>query len=132
MKTTKLVSTKKSSFLILGLFFSLFFTSNMKAQEIKIEGIIKGKNFEKTETLNGANIFLQGSKTGTTSNKKGVFTFPKKLKIGDILVFSYLGYVTKKIKITKNSTFLNITLTEDENQMLGAINTNKRYKSKRN
>ena len=89
------------------------------------------QTIEKLEILNGANIFLKGTKTGTSSDRKGKFTFPKKLKAGDVLEISYLGFVTKRIKIKQNSSYLKITLQEDNNEMLGAVNSNKRYKSKR-
>ena len=59
------------------------------------------------------------------------FSFPKKLKIGDILEISYLGFVTKRITIRKNSSQIIVTLQEDSNEMLGAVYSNKRYKSKR-
>lgn len=113
------------------LFLFLFFSNSISAQEIQVKGIIKGQTFNQTEVLNGANIFLKGTNTGTSSNKKGEFTFPTKLKVGDILEISYLGYLKKKVTIKSNSSFLKITLQEDDNQMLGALNSNKRYKSKR-
>jgi len=123
---------KKSTSILFGFFLSLFICSTAaQAQEIQVTGIVKGLTFEKTEVLNGANIFLKGTKTGTSSNKKGEFTFPQKLNIGDVLEISYLGYVKKRITIKENSSFLNITLQEDDNQMLGALNNNKRYKTKR-
>ena len=127
----KTLNIKKSTFVIssfLVLFFCFSLSAN--AQEIKVKGIVKGKSIEKTELLNGANIFLKGTKIGTTTNKKGEFSFPQKLKIGDILVFSYLGFVKKRVKITSNSNNLVIVLNEDDNQMLGALNSNKRYVSK--
>ena len=129
MKTLKL--NKSKSFLV-SVFFALFLiTTSVSAQKLDIKGIVKGKTFEKTEVLNGANIFLKGTKTGTSSNRKGEFTFPRKLNVGDVLEISYLGYLKKRIKITANSKFLNIILQEDDNEMLGALNNNKRYKSKR-
>ncbi|MFK8058975.1 MAG: carboxypeptidase-like regulatory domain-containing protein [Polaribacter sp.] len=132
MKTIKTFTFKKQTLILFGVFLSLFFFSNsLTAQEIAIKGVIKGKTLEKTEVLNGANIFLKGTKTGTSSNRKGEFTFPQKLKIGDILEVSYLGFVTKRIKIRKNATYLTINLQEDDNEMLGALNSNKRFKSKR-
>lgn len=132
MKTITTYTTKKSTVILLGLFLSLFlFSSSFQAQEVQVKGIVKGQTYEKTEVLNGANIFLKGTKVGTSSNKKGVFTFPQKLKIGDVLEISYLGFLTKRIKIKENSSYLSITLQEDDNQMLGALNNNKRYKSKR-
>tara|TARA_R110002126_G_scaffold277560_3_gene423573 strand:- start:12760 stop:13158 length:399 start_codon:yes stop_codon:yes gene_type:complete len=128
----KTIIIKKSTSILFGLFLSLFLCSTTsKAQEIQISGIVKGQTFEQTEILNGANIFLKGTKTGTSSNKKGEFTFPQKLNIGDVLEISYLGYLKKRITIKENSSFLNITLKEDDNQMLGALNNNKRYKTKR-
>lgn len=133
MKTIPTFTLKKSTLILFGLFLSLFlFSSEIKAQDLLVKGIVKGKTYEETEILNGANIFLKGTNTGTSSNKKGEFTFPQKLKVGDILEVSYLGYITKKIKITEKSTFLNVILQEDDNQMLGALNSNKRFKSKRN
>lgn len=128
----KTLNTKKpvvtiGSFLLLFLFFS----NTVSAQEIKVKGIVKGKSLEQTDVLNGANIFLKGTKTGTTSNRKGEFTFPKKLKVGDVLIFSYLGFIKKRVKITSNSNNLTIVLDEDNNEMLGALNSNKRYSSKR-
>lgn len=132
MKTIKTHPLKKSTFILFGLFLSLFLCSNsFQAQEIQVKGIVKGKTYEKTDVLNGANIYLKGTKTGTSSNKKGEFTFPERLKVGDILEISYLGFLTKRIKIKENSSYLTITLQEDDNQMLGALNNNKRYKSKR-
>ena len=132
MKTIKTFSFNKSACITLGLFLSIFFfSSSFQAQEIQVKGIVKGKTLDNTEILKGANIFLKGTKTGTSSNKKGEFIFPQKLKIGDILEISYLGFFKKTITIKENSTYLNITLQEDNNHMLGALNSNKRYKSKR-
>ncbi len=132
MKTIKTFSLNKPVSITLGLFLLLFLiSSSLQAQEIQVKGIIKGETFEKTEILKGANIFLKGTKTGTSSNKKGEFSFPQKLKIGDVLEISYLGFFKKRIKIKENSTYLKITLQEDDNQMLGALNSNKPYKSKR-
>jgi hypothetical protein len=108
-----------------------FFATNLQAQEIEVTGIVKGKTYEKSELLNGVNILLKGTRTGTTTNRKGEFTFPKKLKPGDILVFSYLGLATQNIKIKENSSVLNITLIEDDSQIFGALNSNKRYSSKK-
>ena len=131
MKTFKNLTIKKPTILILGLFFSLFLVSNSVHAQITVKGIVKGAATDGTEVLNGANIYLSNKKVATTSNRKGEFTFPQKLKIGDILVFSYLGFVKKKIKIDANATFLTVVLEEDDNQMLGALSSNKPYKSKR-
>jgi len=132
MKTNKTNSINKSKFTYLIFCISIFFFSTtLKAQEVEITGIVKGKSFENTEPLDGVNILLKGTRTGTSTNKKGEFIFPKKLKAGDILVFSYLGYVKQTIKIKENSSVLNITLKEDDGAIFGALNSNKRYSSKK-
>lgn len=102
------------------------------AQEIEVKGVVKGKSEDATEILVGANVYLKNTNIATSTNRKGEFTFPQKVKVGDVLVISYLGYLKKQITIKETSTFLDITLKEDDNEMLGALQTNKRYKSKRN
>ena len=131
MITLKTKPIQKSTLFFFLFLFTCFVTSNLTAQEIQVKGIVKGQSYDKIEVLNGANIFLKGTKIGTSSNKKGEFTFPQKLKIGAVLEISYLGFLTKKVKIKENSVYITITLNEDDNQMLGALNNNKRYKSKR-
>jgi hypothetical protein len=131
MKTLKKVSIRKSTVIFLSFLFALFCTTNLKAQEIQVKGIVKGQTFEKIEILKGANIFLKDTKIGTSSNKKGEFNFPEKLNVGDVLEISYLGFLKKRVTIKKNSSFIKITLQEDDNQMLGALNNSKRHKTKR-
>lgn len=122
---------KKTTLLTLGLFFTIFLLSNSASAQIKVKGIVKGETTNGTEVLNGANIYLSNKKVATISNKKGEFTFPQELKKGDIIVFSFLGFEKKRVVIDANSTFLTVTLKEDDNQMLGALGSNKPYKSKR-
>ena len=95
------------------------------------ERTIKGVVSDETETLLGVNIVLEGTTTGTTTNEKGEFTFPKKLKTGDILLFSYLGYETQKVEIKDDTTFIELKLTIDSVTMIGALDSGKPYKSKR-
>jgi hypothetical protein len=132
MKTFKTISLNKSKFSCIAFCVSFFFfTATLQAQEIEIKGTVKGKTYDKTALLDGVNILLKSTRTGTTTNKKGEFTFPKKLKSGDVLVFSYLGLATQNIKIKEDSSVLNITLVEDDSQIFGALNSNKRYSSKK-
>lgn len=130
MKTMKTFVFKKTSTTILGLVFLLFISASISAQEITIKGIVKGSSDEVITPLPDATVLLKGTNTATTTNRKGEFTFPTKLKKGDILVFSYLGYLKKSIKINEKSTFLTVILKEEDIEMLGALNTRKRYKSK--
>lgn len=62
----------------------------------------------------GANLIIKDSKTGTITDFDGGFSIS--VSSGDKLQFSYLGYETKTISITNQST-LNIALSEAGNQL---------------
>jgi hypothetical protein len=49
--------------------------------------------------LPGVNIWLKGSEVGTVSDTDGKFEFPKKLKEGEVLVFSFIGLETQEYKV---------------------------------
>ncbi|RCS28188.1 hypothetical protein DUT90_02475 [Polaribacter sp. WD7] len=132
MKTTKTTTLQKPTLLLWSLFLSFFLFSNTSlAQEILVKGVVKGLVESETELLDGANVYLKNANESTTTNKKGEFTFPKKLKKGDILVFSYLGFEKQNIKIKEDTSFLTVLLKEEDIEMLGALNSEKRFKSKR-
>lgn len=95
------------------------------------ERIVKGIVTNDEGPVESASITLKGSKTGTVSNSKGEFTFPKPLKTGDVLLVNYLGYETMTIKIKDDTTFIRAELSEDLIEFVGALNTNTPYKSKR-
>ena len=62
------------------------------------------------EPVMGANVTIAGTIIGTATDTNGNFTLQASEK--DVLVVSYLGYVTKQIPIGTNSRF-EITLEED-------------------
>ena len=49
------------------------------------------------EPLNLANVIIQNSTTGTTTNAEGEFTLSGNFGAQDILVISYLGFETKEM-----------------------------------
>ncbi|MCK8479398.1 carboxypeptidase-like regulatory domain-containing protein [Psychroserpens algicola] len=102
-------------------------TSTQSNQEITVKGTVNDEN----GPLLGASITLKNSKIGTVSDENGAFTFPKALQPGDVLVFSFLGYEMKEIKIQKNTSFLKVVLETDIVEILGALESNEPYKSKR-
>lgn len=95
------------------------------------ERTIKGMVSDEIVGLEGVNVIQHGTKNGTVTNEKGEFTFPKKLKTGDVLLFSYLGYLTQKVEIKDDTTFITLKLTEDLIEMSGALDSAKPYKSRR-
>ncbi|WP_298513357.1 carboxypeptidase-like regulatory domain-containing protein [uncultured Kordia sp.] len=93
--------------------------------------IIKGTVSNPQEPLEGANIILKGANEGTVTNKKGEFTFPVALKTGDILMITYLGYESIEVRIKADTSFIKAVLSDEVIEFMGAVNSNKRYKSKR-
>ena len=136
MKTQHLTSTKAyntfgfvAMIMIALLTFNTSFgqESSATTQERTIKGLVSNED----GPLPGANITLDGTRIGAVTDNNGEFTFPKKLKTGDVLIFSYLGYETQKISITANTNFIKLELTPDMVEMIGDLDTNKPYKSKR-
>ena len=93
---------------------------------------VKGKVMSEKGVLSKVNIYLKNSKSGIVSKRDGSFTFPRALKANDVLVFSYLGYVTKEVTIDNDSSYIEVTLEESPIDVLSELSTDKPYKSKRN
>ncbi|MDB5263236.1 MAG: TonB-linked outer membrane protein SusC/RagA family [Adhaeribacter sp.] len=67
------------------------------------------------DALPGVTVVVKGTSTGTTTNPDGSYT----LSVNDgnnILVFSFIGFVTKEVEI-KNQATLNVTLAEDSKSL---------------
>lgn len=127
--TQKQKSTFKTMSL-LGLIVIALFTFNATSAQTKTQKI-KGVVSDSYGPLPEVNIVLKGTNTGTTTNNKGEFTFPKTLNIGDILIVSYLGYQKQNIEIKENTPKINLILTEEMIQIIGSLDRNIPYKSNR-
>ena len=96
---------------------------------------ISGVVSEESGPLPGASILLQGTTVGTETDFDGKFIFPQKLKKGDVLIISFIGYEAKKITITDNQGKLDfemkIDMTIDSCMLLGEVEVKKVYKSKK-
>ena len=66
------------------------------------------------QPLPGASILIKDTTTGTQTDFDGNFNI--EAAVGDILVVSYLGFVTQEIVITEETT-LSIALQEDTNTL---------------
>tara|TARA_R110002049_G_scaffold45022_4_gene131640 strand:+ start:9565 stop:10218 length:654 start_codon:yes stop_codon:yes gene_type:complete len=134
---------KLSFFGGIGLACLSFFTfSTLNAQQKPIKKKIKQQNSKITVAgivsdisggLPGVSILLQGTNIGTETDFDGKFKFPQQLKKGDVLIFSYLGYETKKVVInSKNANTninLNVTFKEASYMLMGAVDVRQVYKS---
>ncbi|MFI5157952.1 MAG: SusC/RagA family TonB-linked outer membrane protein [Sphingobacteriales bacterium] len=79
---------------------------SMKAQT-PVTGIVKD---ETGAALPGVTILIKGTTTGTKTDINGQFTL--NANPGDVLVISYVGYLTKLITVGNNTNF-DITLAPD-------------------
>ncbi|MGC6430931.1 MAG: carboxypeptidase-like regulatory domain-containing protein [Jejuia sp.] len=119
--------------------FSLLAFQNVQAQDTKTVEVeqkdtaqdkyLKGEVKDESGPLAGASILLKGTKVGVTADFDGKFTFPKVLKEGDVLLVSYIGFETQKFVIAKDQKFLSVELTQDDIDLLGAVQVKKVYSS---
>lgn len=89
----------------------MLFGGLVVAQEKAITGDVKGVE---GIPLPGVNILIKGTEKGTQSNFDGNFNI--KAKLGDVLVFSYLGMTTKELAIDSMSVY-NVVLVENSSQL---------------
>ena len=76
------------------------------AQKATINGVVS----DASRPLPGASVVIKGSTTGTTTDFDGNYSI--EANVGDILMFSFIGYTTKEITVGKSNT-INVTLKED-------------------
>lgn len=95
---------------------------------------VKGIVADETGPLPGVSILLQGTHIGAETNFDGKFEFPKKLKKGDVLLMSYLGYKSQKITISNATSASEVELKinmEGEIILMGKVAVKQVYKSKK-
>ncbi len=128
-----LITNRMVQYLLIGLFMiaSVAFNSMYAQTTTNTEINVKGMVSDEIGPLTGVNIALEGSNVGAITDTDGTFIFPKALQPGDVLVFSYLGYETRRIKIKEDTSFLNLTMVSEAIDIVGAVAVDKPYKSKR-
>lgn len=107
---------------------------SQKINQEKRNITIKGTVVDESGPLPSANVLLQGTTIGVETDFNGNFEFPKKLKEGDVLLFSFVGMETQKVVITNKHTTskinqLHITMKSDSCMLLGKVAVKKVYKS---
>ena len=84
--------------------------------------------------LGGVNVVLKGTAEGITTDFDGKFEFPKSLEVGDVLVFSYLGYDTKTYEVKANPSEIveiEIVFNDADIELMGAVVVDGVYETKR-
>ena len=99
---------KKSYFLLI---LTLITTAFLNAQNSEVNGSVSGVD---GLSIPGANVLIQGSNTGTTTDFDGNFSIS--VKSGDVLIVSYIGFLTQSITIS-NQTSLTIVLQSDASEL---------------
>ena len=104
-----MISRKKIAMLFLLTFCSLL----TMAQELTVKGTVKD---DSGLELLGASIVVKGTTKGVAADGEGHYEI--KVKNGDVLVFSSMGYTSQERKVTKAGT-INIVLSSDVQQLEG-------------
>ncbi|HAS42773.1 MAG TPA: hypothetical protein DCS93_19990 [Microscillaceae bacterium] len=85
-------------------------STGVLAQTTKIQGVVTAKE----GPIPGVTIMIEGTSRGVVSDQDGKYNI--EAKVGEILVFSFIGYTTQKIKVGAQ-TQINITLGEDQQSL---------------
>ncbi len=105
-------------------------TLNQKNINVKGTVITSSDNLP----LPGVSVVLESSAVGTQTDFDGKFEFPKKLKKGDVLIFSYIGMTSQKVVVQNEKSVSNIELKVDMSScdmiLMGKVATKEVYKSK--
>ncbi|MDT0676566.1 SusC/RagA family TonB-linked outer membrane protein [Autumnicola musiva] len=78
------------------------------SQTFSVEGNVTEEN---NMPLLGVNVIVQNESRGTTTDFDGNFSLDN-VSVGDVLEFSYLGFVPQEVTI-QNQDFINLSLQED-------------------
>lgn len=95
-----------------NLLIALFFLNLMAFQswaQVQISGTVTAANTG--EPLPGVTILVVGTTNGTTTDIDGSYTLAA--QPGDVLRFSYIGYLSEELTVEQNTATLNISLIED-------------------
>lgn len=100
------------------------------------EYTVKGIVLDQYDTaLFGVNVVVKNSTEGIVTNEEGKFKFPRPLKVGEVLVFSYIGYQPKEYKVIANESGLielSIAFQASDISLMGAVEVEGVYESKPN
>ena len=82
-------------------------------ESITQQKTIKGKVLDaQGEPIIGANVIIKGTGSGVITDIDGIFTLDN-VPVGSVVQISYIGYLTKEVKVASNTMELKIALTED-------------------
>jgi iron complex outermembrane recepter protein len=81
-----------------------------------VEDKVSGKvTADKGEVLPGVSVLVKGTSKGTVTNNDGDFNIAA--KVGDVLIFSFVGFAKQEVSVTDANQILKVTLKEDISQL---------------
>lgn len=99
--------------MILPLILGLFLSTGVFAQQISVKGIVKD---QMGEPIIGANVLVKGKTVGVITDINGNFNLSA--TASDVLVISYIGYVTQEVKASAKP--ITVTL-KDDNKVIDEV-----------
>lgn len=97
--------------ILLSIFFVLV-TALGFAQQTTIKGVVKSAS--DNSTLLGASVVIKGTNTGVSTNIDGEYSI--RASEGDVLVFSYVGFVQKEVTVALSQT-IDVSLVADSESL---------------
>ncbi len=104
------VYPKSVQFFAFILFFCSVNIAATYAQVTKVTGVVKDKNTK--QGLYSAVVSIKGSTSGTNTDLDGKFSLNVDLTNPQTLVVSYLGYEKTEVQVSKNKTYVEVSLSE--------------------
>ena len=99
-------------------------TENQMQREHILKGILVS---EDGSALVGGYVVLKGTTIGTMTDEEGRFEFPQKVKEGDVIIFSFIGYNTQEYIVADRSADTEIKMKMELLMTLGEVAINEVY-----
>ena len=91
-------------------------SNDKKIALVVVDEKISGKvTTEKSEAIPGVSVSVKGSAKGTVTNNNGEFNLT--VNIGEVLVFSFVGFEKQEVTITDANQVVKVTMREDISQL---------------
>ena len=100
------------------LFLGIFSATGAMAQ-VTVSGRVTSG--EDQSSIPGVNILIKGSTSGTITDSQGSYSLTL-ASANDVLVFSFVGFVTQEVVVNGRST-VNVTLATDATQLSEVVVT---------
>src|SRR4030095_30534 len=119
MRSAKLsnIYYAEGKFCLLLFVFLVFFVNNTHAQSpVNVKGSVTTQT---GEPLAGVSVKVKNSTQGTTTEQNSVFQI--EVPQNSTLVFSYVGFITKELRVSASQSNLSLQLLTDKNEMSQVI-----------